>query len=340
MPFAILRFEKRRGGSATAIEKHHERKKDSYNSNKDIDREKTELNYHLKKPEKGYYYEIQSRIEAAKCRVRRDSVKYVDTFIGGTNSFICGLPPAEQWDFFKRAYDFIAERVGERNIFAAAVHMDETTPHLHLCFVPLTKDNRLTAKEILGNRESMKKWQDDFYEHMSARWPELDRGQRAEETGRQHIPVWLYKKARQLDEQMERINGLLADKNPFSASKSRKEAAEMLMKWYQGAAGFGAKVKTMLAGLDELKQGNAELANRLNESEYAFSVKLSAKDKELLKKRNEYDELIEQYEKGRDFIESIPEELFQQLARRYKEIQRLQQEQEEQEDYEYGDEDD
>ncbi|EOS67778.1 hypothetical protein C818_03943 [Lachnospiraceae bacterium MD308] len=38
--------------------------------------------------------------------------------------------------------------------------MDEKTPHLHLTFVPLTKDNRLCAKEIIGNRANLTKWQD------------------------------------------------------------------------------------------------------------------------------------------------------------------------------------
>jgi len=84
MPFAILRFEKRRGGTATAIEKHHEREKEAYKSNEDIDLDRKAENYHIKKPSNRYYYEVQSRIEVAKCRVRRDSVKYVDTFIGGT----------------------------------------------------------------------------------------------------------------------------------------------------------------------------------------------------------------------------------------------------------------
>ncbi|GAB6172662.1 hypothetical protein JCM15765_21400 [Paradesulfitobacterium aromaticivorans] len=37
MPYAILRFEKRRGGPASALEKHHERKKQQYASNPDID---------------------------------------------------------------------------------------------------------------------------------------------------------------------------------------------------------------------------------------------------------------------------------------------------------------
>ena len=65
MPFAILRFEKRRGGTATAIEKHHEREKEAYKSNPDIDAGKVRHNYHIKEPQNRYYYEVQSRIEAA-----------------------------------------------------------------------------------------------------------------------------------------------------------------------------------------------------------------------------------------------------------------------------------
>jgi len=41
MPYAIMRFEKRKGGPATAIEKHHERTKERYGSNPDIDRERS-----------------------------------------------------------------------------------------------------------------------------------------------------------------------------------------------------------------------------------------------------------------------------------------------------------
>lgn len=57
MPYAILRFEKRKGGPASALEKHHERKKERYASNPDIDRERTHLNYHLIEPQLKYYGE-------------------------------------------------------------------------------------------------------------------------------------------------------------------------------------------------------------------------------------------------------------------------------------------
>ena len=62
MPYAIMRFEKRKGGPASALERHHERKKEQYASNPDIDRERSHLNYHLVKPAGSYYWEIQSRI--------------------------------------------------------------------------------------------------------------------------------------------------------------------------------------------------------------------------------------------------------------------------------------
>ena len=60
--------------------------------------------------------------------------------------FFKGNPPKEIQAFFQRAADFLIGRVGRENIVSAVVHMDEKTPHLHLTFVPLTKDNRLCAK--------------------------------------------------------------------------------------------------------------------------------------------------------------------------------------------------
>ena len=59
----------------------------------------------------------------------------------------------------------------------AVVHMDEKTPHMHLCFVPLTADKRLSAKEIVGNKKKLTQWQDRFWEHMVKKYPDLERGE-------------------------------------------------------------------------------------------------------------------------------------------------------------------
>jgi hypothetical protein len=140
MPYGILRFEKRRGGPASALEKHHERKKQQYASNPDIDTERSELNFHLVQPRARYYSEIQCRIEKAqkenpKCKVRKDSVKFIDTIVTASPEFFDQRSPEETEKYFKRALEFMQEEVGADNIFSAVVHMDERNPHMHLCFV-------------------------------------------------------------------------------------------------------------------------------------------------------------------------------------------------------------
>lgn len=227
MPYAIMRFEKRKGGPASALERHHERKKEQYASNPDIDRERSHLNYHLVEPTRSYYWEIQSRIEAAqrqnpRCKVRKDSVKFIDTIVTASPEYLADLPPERVRRYFERALDFFKEEVGEENIFSAVVHMDERNPHMHLCFVPLTRDKRLSAKEIMDGRDKLVEWQDKFHDHMAAQFPGLDRGQAAAVTKRKHIPTWLYKQAHRLTKEMTRIQKDIEKIGTFNANKQKK----------------------------------------------------------------------------------------------------------------------
>ena len=75
---AILRFEKHKGNPARPLEAHHERQKEQYASNPDIDTAKSKYNFHIVKPEGRYYHFIQSRIEQAGCRTRKDSTRFVE----------------------------------------------------------------------------------------------------------------------------------------------------------------------------------------------------------------------------------------------------------------------
>lgn len=72
----------------------------------------------------------------------------MDTLITASPEFFKGKSPKETAAFFQRAADFLIQRVGRDNIVSAVVYMEEKTPHMHLTFVPLTEDNRLSAKEI------------------------------------------------------------------------------------------------------------------------------------------------------------------------------------------------
>ena len=48
--YAILRFAKHKGNPARPLEAHHERQKEKYASNPDIDTAKSKYNFHIVKP--------------------------------------------------------------------------------------------------------------------------------------------------------------------------------------------------------------------------------------------------------------------------------------------------
>lgn len=88
--------------------------------------------------------------------------------------------------FFEEALHFLEQHQSKETIISAVVHMDEKTPHMHLCFVPLTEDGRLSAKDIMGNKKKLTWWQDEFWKHIIKKFPDLERGESAILTGRDH----------------------------------------------------------------------------------------------------------------------------------------------------------
>ena len=177
------------------MEAHHERTKEKYTSNPDIDITKSKYNFHIIQPVMSYKQESDGRITAAGCKIRKDSVRFVDTLITASPDFFKGKKREEVRAFFQTAADFLSKKIGKDNIFTAVVHMDEKTPHMHLCFTPITEDGRLSAKEIIGNRTQLTKWQDDFFAHMVKSFPDIERGESASVTGRRHIPTRIFKQA-------------------------------------------------------------------------------------------------------------------------------------------------
>jgi len=142
--YAIMRFSKQKGGFG-ALEAHHERTKEKYKSNPDIDTERSKHNFHIIQPETSYKRESDNRIEFAGCRTRKDSVRFIDTLITASPDFFKNKNREEVKAFFQTAVDFLSQKISNNNIFTAVVHLDERTPHMHLCFTPITKDGRLSG---------------------------------------------------------------------------------------------------------------------------------------------------------------------------------------------------
>ena len=203
--YAILRFAKYKGPEIGHIEAHNERTKEKYASNPDVDTSRSHLNFHLVTPQRKYRAEVEKQIAEACCRTRSDSVRVVEALVTASPEFFKGKKKSEVKAYFQEALDFIREHQDPKTIISAVVHMDEKTPHMHLCFVPLTEDGRLSAKEIVGNKK-LTQWQDRFWEHMVKKYPDLERGESASETGRDHIPPRLFKEMTRLTKQKAKLH--------------------------------------------------------------------------------------------------------------------------------------
>lgn len=294
--YAILRFAKYKGPEIGHIESHNERTKEKYASNPDIDTSRSHLNFHLVSPERKYRAEAEKQIAEAGCRTRSDSVRVVEALVTASPEFFKGKKKAEVRAYFNEALDFIQKHQSKDTIISAVVHMDEETPHMHLCFVPLTEDKRLSAKEIVGNKKKLTWWQDEFWKHMVGKYPDLERGESASETGRTHIPPRLFKEAVHLNRMKDQIMAILNDSNPFNKKSKVEELETLLDKYVPGVEVMRTKLKKYDKTCKELTAENAELEKELNSA----SRESIQKKLEIQRKLSELDEL-------RRTVDSIPD---------------------------------
>ncbi len=304
--YAIMRFAKYKGPEISKIDAHNERTKESYKSNPDIDHSRTHLNFHLVTPTCRYRAEAERQIKEANCRTRTDSVRVVEVLITASPDFFKEKTQSEVKAFFRHALSFVQKNQSPETIISAAVHMDEETPHMHLSFVPLTADKRLTAKEILGNRKKMIWWQDEFWKHMHEKYPVLERGESASETGRTHIPTRLFKEAVHLNRQKALLLSMISEVNPLNKARKSAEIEALLERYIPSVEKMRTQLKRYDSAFKTLKAEKEELEHEVNASKESVVKRL-----ELMQKLNDYEEL-------RRTVDAIPPEIMREYAARGK----------------------
>ena len=157
------------------VENENERD-DTYQAiNPQIDFTRTRNNYNIIKRQRSYTQFINDKIAVLDLptKVRKDAVLMCSFVVGSDKEFFGRLSPSEQQQFFVDCTRFFAERYGEENIISAVVHMDETTPHLHLNLIPIA-NCRLCAKTLFDRKE-LQNLQTDFHSVVGRKW-NLQRG--------------------------------------------------------------------------------------------------------------------------------------------------------------------
>ena len=170
-----MHITKHKGG-ARGLQRHNERKEGQKHRNRNIDDSRTKDNVWLK-PDDGRTYteRIKSILEenyTGKRKPRFDAVKMCEITVQIGGDLAENGTEEEQIEALKQSFEELKEQYGESNIVSAVIHVDETTPHLHFDFVPITKSGGLSAREVVGDRAQMRKTQARFLEAMQKRCPE------------------------------------------------------------------------------------------------------------------------------------------------------------------------
>ena len=297
MPYAIMRFKKTGTGGIAPAQKHNEREKTKYKSNPGIDAKRIKDDYHIIKPSKPYRAVIKDKLSSANCRIRKDSILMVETILTASPEFMNDLPAEEQKKFFQLATQFFEREIGKENIISAIVHMDEKTPHMHLCFVPLTADGHLSAKKIIGDRQKLCRWQDLYHNFMAKEFPDLERGRAARETGRQHIPTWMLKRTTELERDGQEIADLFASMNRFNRPKVKDALETKFPTWLKKTQVLSAQIASSKISMahwqkeaEEAKQSSREAQQQMNEM------------------RDKYMDLLAQLNSMRQYVKYMPEQ--------------------------------
>lgn len=136
-------------------------------SRENIDKSRTHLNYTLGVYEKdgkrfigkvrgsASWATVKGRIDAVNARAKAEGKRATRKDAVVMADMVVTLPPnvlpEDAYKFFWNSYQYIADRVGRGNLMGGYVHMDETTPHMHVPFTPIL-DGRFNYKKMCDRK--------------------------------------------------------------------------------------------------------------------------------------------------------------------------------------------
>ena len=248
MSYAIVRNEKLTRAEINGKGTHNDRKAKNH-TNKDIDPTRTHLNYYIKKNKLTYTKEFDKYMKEnnLQSHLRSNSIIMCQMVFTSDQAFFDKIGEKETKRYFNECYKFICnyKSLGEKNIISAVVHLDEGSPHMHLMFVPVvhTKDkdgnniDKICSRDFWKGRDSYRKLQDAYFNHVKSKGFDLERGMFVEDTNRKHYTVEEYKKITNYDNTKKILNEIklelpnvpdLTDISKFSRKRDEKILEEII----------------------------------------------------------------------------------------------------------------
>ena len=346
MSYAIVRNEKLTRAEINGKCTHNDRKAKNH-TNKDIDPTRTHLNYYIKKNEFTYTKEFDKYLKENNIEghLRSNSIVMCQMIFTSDQGFFDRIGEDETKRYFAECYKFICnyKNLGEKNIIAAAVHLDEGAPHLHLMFVPVvhTKDKdgkeieKICARDFWKGRDSYRKLQDAYFNHVKSKGFDLERGMFIEETGRKHYTIEEYKKITNYDNTKKVLNEIklelpdvpdINDISKFSLKRDEKILEEiikpkdnLIKELYKDNLSLHKELSKQSKIIDEAQKyqkernsilaDNQELHNTVRNLEYEYTEKKKTLESEFKDKsfdlEYEYKHKIHKLEKENNHLYKV-----------------------------------
>lgn len=131
--------------------KEKEQEREGKIRNKDIDLDKTKFNFDFVNDNLNLYQRVKKRVDDVRdvSRIQRNSVVMYSNVITINKDTHKVWGDSKSKEYFKEVYQYFCNEFGKENVVSAKVHLDETTPHMHLHFVPISKEGKLQARKVM-----------------------------------------------------------------------------------------------------------------------------------------------------------------------------------------------
>lgn len=223
MAFVVAHTEKYSMGACAGLGIHVDRKSNEH-SNKNIDNDLSCENVELVENYKNNLYgAVKDRIKEGYKKqkaIRKDAVATVGVVCSASSDFFKDKTKDESIQYFKDCKEYFESKIGKENIVCAKIHFDEKTPHMHLYFVPLTNDGRLSAKEIC-NRNFLRDMQRELPSYLQDKGHNVERG--LKDSTNEHISKKEYEINLQKMEIEKQIQDLIMQKNKLEEEEKEIE---------------------------------------------------------------------------------------------------------------------
>ncbi len=102
---------------------------------------------------------INKRISECGIKVRKGQSRSLEIIFGGSPEALSSLSPEQLDQWAKDTIEWAKNEWGAENVMYAALHMDESTPHLHLIVVPIVKgvSRRSASKAAQDSRKGIER---------------------------------------------------------------------------------------------------------------------------------------------------------------------------------------